>query len=354
MEKASKPPSDQSLENTRKTTRPADLDGPGSDNKRVVDHEKTVRECCPRAVASQKRVINPKEEGPVLVAKTSSIPSPVRVATVMEKASKPPSDQSLENTRKTTRPADLDGPSAAKKRVVEQEGNVVLKECSIMLNPVRFSRELLDVLDNGDVPAPVSKPVPAHQKKTVRERRPRAVASQKSLIEPEERTMDRQVEVVRQGCDADRTPVDHVDDNDTPTSSDAAHDVQDHVKCDHVRSFIRGSFNQGDPRFGENKGKQCATNSITAVMTNVLKSAWTWTTTDLDNVLVNGNDLYTYVKDKHKVSVLEGKGYILVKELPTEYELLDKKFCLEYMESLSGHIDVEEYHPAVKDYMLVC
>uniref|UniRef100_A0A672GII5 SGNH hydrolase-type esterase domain-containing protein n=1 Tax=Salarias fasciatus TaxID=181472 RepID=A0A672GII5_SALFA len=84
----------------RKTTRPADLDGPGSDNKRVVDHEKTVRECCPRAVASQKRVINPKEEGPVLVAKTSPIPSPVRVATVMEKASKPPSDQSLENTRK--------------------------------------------------------------------------------------------------------------------------------------------------------------------------------------------------------------------------------------------------------------
>ncbi|XP_029976984.1 uncharacterized protein LOC115409845 isoform X4 [Salarias fasciatus] len=340
------------------TIRPADLDGPGSDNKRVVDHEKTVRERCPRAVASQKRVINPKEEGPVLVAKTSPIPSPVRVATVMEKASKPPSDQSLENTRKTTRPADLDGPSAAKKRVVEQEGNVVLKECSIMLNPVRFSRELLDVLDNGDVPAPVSKPVPAHQKKTVRERRPRAVASQKSLIEPEERTMDQQVEVVRQaedvqqGCDADRTPVDHVDDNDTPTSSDAAHDVQDHVKCDHVRSFIRGSFNQGNPRFGENKGKQCATNSITAVMTNVLKSAWTWTTTDLDNVLVNGNDLYTYVKDKHKVSVLEGKGYILVKELPTEYELLDKKFCLEYMESLSGHIDVEEYHPAVQDYVM--
>lgn len=45
---------------------------------------------------------------------------------------------------------------------------MVLKECSVVLNPVRFSRELLDVLGDGaiHVPAPVSSAVAAHQKVT--------------------------------------------------------------------------------------------------------------------------------------------------------------------------------------------
>uniref|UniRef100_A0A672ZD33 SGNH hydrolase-type esterase domain-containing protein n=1 Tax=Sphaeramia orbicularis TaxID=375764 RepID=A0A672ZD33_9TELE len=47
-----------------------------------------------------------------------------------------------------------------------KKGNVVLKECSVELNPIWFSRELLDVLGDGTihVPAPVSTAVVAHQK----------------------------------------------------------------------------------------------------------------------------------------------------------------------------------------------
>lgn len=43
------------------------------------------------------------------------------------------------------------------------------------------------------------------------------------------------------------------------------------------QKVIRGSFHQGDARFGWNRNRQCAVNSITAVMMGVLKDV------DMDN-----------------------------------------------------------------------
>ncbi|XP_053178284.1 uncharacterized protein LOC128361756 [Scomber japonicus] len=294
--------------------------------------------------------------------------------------------------RKMTPPANLDRPGAAKKRVVQQEGNVVLKECSVVLNPVWFSRELLDVLGDGTVhvPAPVSTAVAARQKKTTRERCRRPIASWKRVVQPEEaaaleaqasptpvpaclatvaereevgappsdqslgdtrkeRAMDLQVEDVQQSCDAEGTAVERVHDVGVPASSTAASDVQDQVIHDPVMSFIRGSFNQGHKRFGPNRHKQCATNSVTAVMTNVVKSAWTWTQTDIDNVLLKGNDLYTYMKKHHMISDAHRSGYIFVRELPREHVLCNNTFRLEYLDTLTGDIDVEDYDPALQD-----
>ena len=143
--------------------------------------------------------------------------------------------------------------------------------------------------------------------------------------------------------------MDHVNDDDGPTSSTAANDVKDHVSHDNVMYFIHGSFHQGHSRFGHNRQKQCATNSITAVMTHVIKSAWTWTMTDLDNILVNGNDLYTYMRQNHMISDVNRIGYVFVQELPREHVLFNNTFSLEYMETFTGDIDVEEYDPAVQD-----
>lgn len=143
--------------------------------------------------------------------------------------------------------------------------------------------------------------------------------------------------------------MERVHDVGVPASSTAASDVQDQVIHDPVMSFIRGSFNQGHKRFGPNRHKQCATNSVTAVMTNVVKSAWTWTQTDIDNVLVKGNDLYTYMKKHHMISDAHRSGYIFVRELPREHVLCNNTFRLEYLDTLTGDIDVEDYDPALQD-----
>ncbi|KAL0973538.1 hypothetical protein UPYG_G00205700 [Umbra pygmaea] len=60
--------------------------------------------------------------------------------------------------RKTSRPDDIEFGVATKKRRAQQKGDMVLKECSIILNPVWFSRELLEALGDGTVHvlAPVS------------------------------------------------------------------------------------------------------------------------------------------------------------------------------------------------------
>ena len=154
--------------------------------------------------------------------------------------------------------------------------------------------------------------------------------------------------LIHQHHHAEGTAVDHVNDDAAPTSATAANDVQDHVSHNHVMCFILGSFNQGHRHFGHNRQKQCATNSNTAVMTNVLKSAWTWTTADLDNVLVNGNDLYSYMRKHKMISDGNGSGYIFVRELPREHVLFNNRFSLEYMETFTGDIDVQEYDPAVQ------
>ncbi|CAM4570122.1 unnamed protein product [Leuciscus chuanchicus] len=51
--------------------------------------------------------------------------------------------------------------------------------------------------------------------------------------------------------------------------------------------LIQGSYHQADSRFGFNSGRHCAANSVTAVMMSVL----TWTTEDLNAVLLHGDEL---------------------------------------------------------------
>ncbi|KAL1268843.1 hypothetical protein QQF64_034206 [Cirrhinus molitorella] len=80
-------------------------------------------------------------------------------------------------------------------------------------------------------------------------------------------------------------------------------------------SYIRGSFHQGDYRFGENMGKQCAANSLTAIMTSKMKSVLQWKRSDLNAVLMNGDDLYSALRDAEKINDPES-GFILVDELP--------------------------------------
>jgi len=64
--------------------------------------------------------------------------------------------------------------------------------------------------------------------------------------------------------------------------------------------------------FEENAGVQCLTNSLTAMLMNELKDVCTWQSSDLDNILVNGNELYTLVQNRNQVK----HTHLLVSDLP--------------------------------------
>ncbi|XP_076870507.1 uncharacterized protein LOC143521483 isoform X3 [Brachyhypopomus gauderio] len=88
---------------------------------------------------------------------------------------------------------------------------------------------------------------------------------------------------------------------------------------DPVMQALRGSFHQGHPMFGVNANKQCVANSVTAILMSKIKNVLTWTTADLDHVLLNGDELYSSIKGGGRIH--DPSGYLFVGDLPTTHTL---------------------------------
>ncbi|XP_072558482.1 uncharacterized protein [Paramormyrops kingsleyae] len=105
---------------------------------------------------------------------------------------------------------------------------------------------------------------------------------------------------------------------------------------------VRGSFHQGHPRFGVNSNKQCVANSLIAIVTCKVKNVLTWSVTDIDQVLLKGDDLYTTIRDARRIG--DASGYLLVRDLPTEYTLNGDKYEINYHDDMFvGLFGVSEY-----------
>ncbi|XP_026114512.1 uncharacterized protein LOC113092934 isoform X2 [Carassius auratus] len=112
------------------------------------------------------------------------------------------------------------------------------------------------------------------------------------------------------------------------------------------KPMLKGSFDQADSRFGNSRNRQCGAISLTAVLKSKLKNVLMWSTPDLDGVLVAGTRLYEYLK-KHgniKDRQVKGRNYIAVHELPRRHMLGNTTFSIEYTPSLTGFVNVNEYH----------
>ncbi|XP_072565389.1 uncharacterized protein [Paramormyrops kingsleyae] len=91
---------------------------------------------------------------------------------------------------------------------------------------------------------------------------------------------------------------------------------------------VRGSFHQGDRRFGINGNRQCVANSLMAILMCKIKNVLSWSVTDLDQVLLNGDDLYSTIRDAGRIG--DASGYLFVRDLPTEYTLNGDTFEIKY------------------------
>lgn len=79
---------------------------------------------------------------------------------------------------------------------------------------------------------------------------------------------------------------------------------------------MQGSFHQADPFFEDNAGTQCVAICLSGLAYHKLKSALSWTTSDIDQVLMTGDELYTYLQRSSSIN----DRYLLVEELPQLFE----------------------------------
>ena len=60
-----------------------------------------------------------------------------------------------------------------------------------------------------------------------------------------------------------------------------------------IQRVIRGSFYQGDQRFGKTASTQCMCNALYSVGYSIIKKVRYWSTWDMDYILTAGNSLYS-------------------------------------------------------------
>ncbi|CAC5369384.1 unnamed protein product [Mytilus coruscus] len=98
--------------------------------------------------------------------------------------------------------------------------------------------------------------------------------------------------------------------------------------------MMQGSFHQGDDRFRNNSGKQCVANSLTAIAYSKLSLIDNWNMTFLDKILIEGNDMYTWIHGNNEE--------LLVTELPEMVEITDMLVKCNRKESIFALIDNTE------------
>ncbi|CAC5390456.1 unnamed protein product [Mytilus coruscus] len=89
---------------------------------------------------------------------------------------------------------------------------------------------------------------------------------------------------------------------------------------------VQGSFHQGDKRFGNNSGKQCVANCLSALTHSKFKSLKDWDQKYLDKVLIDGNKIYSNI-------------HLLVSDLPGMIEMSGKFLKISRKESITAVID---------------
>ncbi|XP_071169752.1 uncharacterized protein [Mytilus edulis] len=104
---------------------------------------------------------------------------------------------------------------------------------------------------------------------------------------------------------------------------------------------VQGSFHQGDIRFGINSGKQCVANCLSALAHSKLKDLNDWNQIYLDNVLIDGNKIYSRI---HGDNI-----HLLVSDLPDMIDMSGTLLKILRKESItavvdtSGTIDFSEF-----------
>ena len=96
-------------------------------------------------------------------------------------------------------------------------------------------------------------------------------------------------------------------------------------------SVVQGSFNQSSGLLAErNRGSQCTCMSLMALVTAQQKPPNQWTTTDLDGVLLEGDELYDRCRGE--------RTFLLTTELPSTVSRVGQTYSMRYHNGFCGSL----------------
>ena len=95
---------------------------------------------------------------------------------------------------------------------------------------------------------------------------------------------------------------------------------------------VCANFNQGDKRFGWNAGKQCVAMSLTAIVHSQIENVSTWNSSSMNNILENGNGLYSCISNS------VNKSLLLLSDGPEMISAYGNIYTLQYSEPYAGGV----------------
>ena len=90
-----------------------------------------------------------------------------------------------------------------------------------------------------------------------------------------------------------------------------------------IEKAIYDSYHQGDQRFGNTAGVQCACNSLYALCWSQIKKVYSWNTSDLDHILTEGDKLYETLNTFDMLSVDDLPHFAKMYDQNVQIELLE-------------------------------
>ena len=116
-----------------------------------------------------------------------------------------------------------------------------------------------------------------------------------------------------------------------------SHSLQRHSYTT-IKTIAQGNFHQGDPKFGDTAGTQCACNALIAILYTQTKNGNEINAHDMDVILNLGDELYSFTQtDSTMHNVL-----LMISELPNELHILNESFSMEYAQPIYGVLEGSE------------
>lgn len=109
------------------------------------------------------------------------------------------------------------------------------------------------------------------------------------------------------------------------------------------QKVVLGSFHQGDPRFGESSGIQCACNALYSICFSSIKKVSVWKSFDLDYVLEKGDELFKRLGKFRPLFMDEMPSSVLIERSNIEIEKLSRLY------GLMGQTDIFVNHDTITD-----
>ena len=94
-----------------------------------------------------------------------------------------------------------------------------------------------------------------------------------------------------------------------------------------ISKVVKGTFHQGNSRFGNTAGTQCACNALFAIFWSHIRQVSRWTNNDLDKILTEGDRLYKTLNTNSQLSFDELPNVIEIEGTVSNVILRDLYDC---------------------------